>query len=158
MMSIIQTLLLASVALMAAASGRLGHAGTPTARGLGVGVTRFVCAHCTSTGQLSSGGLFLNRASVQRHNAASKHCRAADLGYWEIQVEAQAGDVMAGVGGAAGPAPDVRHQPPGDTAHAEQRRLHIFPGIESSRTDAFTLAAKWLDVQKVCMRSLVRIL
>ena len=30
------------------------------------------------------------------------------------QVEARAGDVMAGAGGAAGPAPDVRHQPPGD--------------------------------------------
>jgi hypothetical protein len=28
-------------------------------------------------------------------------------------VEARAGDVMAGAGGAAGPAPDVRHQPPG---------------------------------------------
>jgi hypothetical protein len=31
----------------------------------------------------------------------------------EIHVEARAGDVMAGAGGAAGPAPDVRHQPPG---------------------------------------------
>ncbi len=32
----------------------------------------------------------------------------------EFQVEARAGDVMACAGGAAGPAPDVRHQPPGD--------------------------------------------
>ncbi len=29
-------------------------------------------------------------------------------------MEARAGDVMAGGGGAAGPAPDVRHQPAGD--------------------------------------------
>ncbi len=29
-------------------------------------------------------------------------------------VEARAGDVMAGAGGAAGPAPEVRHQPAGD--------------------------------------------
>ena len=31
-----------------------------------------------------------------------------------VLVEALAGDVMAGAGGAAGPAPDVRHQPAGD--------------------------------------------
>ena len=75
----------------------LGHAGF-----------RVVCAHHdhdrTSTGQLSSGGLFLNRVSVRRHIA-------------EIQVESRAGDsdVMAGAGGAAGPAPDVRLQEQGDT-------------------------------------------
>ena len=115
MMSSIRSLLLASVALMAAASGKLQvGAGGPSAAGLGLGVSRFACAHCTATGQLSSRGLFLNRASVRRHIAASKHCRAADLGYQQIQVEARAGDVMAGAGGAAGPAPDVRHQPPGD--------------------------------------------
>ncbi len=112
MMSITWTLLLASVAVMAAASGKLGAGGPPA--GLGPGVTRFVCAHCTATGQRSSGGLFLNRASVLRLIAASKHCRAADLGYRGIQVEALAGDVMAGAGGAAGPAPDVLHQPPGE--------------------------------------------
>ncbi len=98
--------MLASVALMAAARGKL-HVGAPAAGGLSV--TRFVCAHCTATGQLSSSGLFLNRASVWRHIAASKHCRASDLGYQQIQVEALAGDVMAGAGGAAGPVPDVRH-------------------------------------------------
>jgi hypothetical protein len=32
-------------------------------------------------------------------------------------VEALPGDVMAGAGGAAGPAPDVRHQPPGRTEY-----------------------------------------
>jgi hypothetical protein len=119
MMSIIRALLLASVAVMAVASGKLGPgAGNPPAQlGRGPGLTRFVCAHCTATCLLSSSGLFLNRASVRRHIAASKHCRAADLGYREIHVEAQAGDmgdVMAGAGGAAGPAQDVRHQPPGD--------------------------------------------
>ena len=103
--------MLASVAIMAAASGK-HDVGAPAAGGLGV--TRIVCAHCTATSQLSSRGLFLNRASVRHHIAASKHCRAADLGYRQIQVEARAGDVMAGAGGAAGPAPDVRHQPPGD--------------------------------------------
>ena len=126
MMSLFRTLLLASVALMAAASGKpqVG-AGGPSAApaGLGLGVSRFVCAHCTATGQLSSRGLFLNRASVRRHIAASKPCRAADLGYREIQVEARAGDVMAGAGGAAGPAPDVRHQPPGDVIEESRASL-----------------------------------
>jgi hypothetical protein len=104
--------------MMAAASGKL-HLGAPAAGGLGV--TRFVCANCTTTGQLSSRGLFLNQDSVRRHIAASKHCRAADLGYRQIQVEARSGDVIAGAGGAAGPAPDVRHQPPGD---ANEERGH----------------------------------
>ena len=108
MMSII-SLLLASVAVMAAASGKLGTgAGGPLAQlGRGPGPIRFVCAHCTATGLLSSGGLFLNRASVRCHIAASKHCRAADLGYREIHVEARAGDVMAGAGCVAGPAQDI---------------------------------------------------
>ena len=35
------------------------------------------------------------------------------LTFREIHVEAQPGDVMAGAGGAAGPAPDVCDQPPG---------------------------------------------
>lgn len=77
------------------------------------GVTRFVCVNCTKTGKLSSRGLFLNRAAVRRHISAAKACFAADLGFSEIRVDARSGDVMAGLGGAAGPAPDVRHQPPG---------------------------------------------
>ena len=36
----------------------------------------------------------------------------SDLGFKEIHVEARPGDVMAGAGGAAGPAPDVCHQTP----------------------------------------------
>ena len=76
-------------------------------------VRRFVCVHCTATSHLSSRGLFLHRSAVLRHIRGSKPCFAADLGFKEIHVEARAGDVMAGAGGAAGPAPDVRHQPPG---------------------------------------------
>jgi hypothetical protein len=114
MMPIVPTLLVAAIAFMSSAvppaTGGLGGLGC----GPG-GVSRFVFVHCTSTGQLSSSGLFLNRAQVRRHILQSKPCHAADLGYREIRVhvEARAGDVMAGAGGAAGPAPDVRHQPPG---------------------------------------------
>ena len=88
----------------------------PTARRLRLGgVTRCMCALWLIAPQpagpwpLPSRCLFLNRASVRRHIAASKNCRAADLGYWEIHVEARAGDsdVMAGGGGGADPPPDV---------------------------------------------------
>lgn len=104
-------LLVAAMASMA----RPDHAGPPIHRAGGT-VTRFVCVNCTATCQLSSRGLFLHRAGVRRHISASKACFAADLGFKEIHVEARPGDVMAGAGGAAGPAPDVllvRHQPPG---------------------------------------------
>ena len=105
MSCIIRTLLL--VAVMASSAGP--DAGPP----IQCGVTRFVCVNCTKTGKLSSRGLFLNRAAVRRHISAAKACFAADLGFSEIRVDARSGDVMAGLGGAAGPAPDVRHQPPG---------------------------------------------
>ena len=96
----------------------------PTARRLRLGgVTRCMCAllliapQPAGPGPLPSHCLFLNRASVLHHISASKNCRAADLGYREIHVEgleALAGDVMASGGGAAGPPPDVQHQPPND--------------------------------------------
>ncbi len=42
-----------------------------------------------------------------------------------ILLEARAGDVMAGGGGAAGPAPDVRHQPAGDVLAEIQNSILI---------------------------------
>ena len=102
MSCIIRTLL--QVAVMASSAGP--DAGPP----IQCGVTRFVCVNCSKTGKLSSRGLFLNRAGVRRHISATKACFAAELGFREIRVDARSGDVMAGLGGAAGPAPDVRHQ------------------------------------------------
>ncbi len=62
--------------------------------------------------------LFLSRAEVLLHLAlASKLCFAAKLGFREIQVYVQTSDVMAGAGEAAGPTPDVRHQPEGTACH-----------------------------------------
>ena len=63
--------------------------------------------------------MFPNRASACRFKAVwVPPCQPESLarcgGPGQDQVEARAGDVMAGGGGAAGPAPDVRHQPPGD--------------------------------------------
>ena len=93
-----------------------------------------MCAHCTATGLPSSRGLFqvLNWGAIQRHIAAAKlgPCRAADIGFREIQVEALPGDVMAGGGGSAGTAsaPDFRHQEPGD-ASLEQCTVTIDTAI-----------------------------
>jgi hypothetical protein len=100
--------LLIAVAIMA--SRVSVPAAGPAAPGLGCRATR---AKCTETGQLSSWGLFLSRAAVLRHIAASKPCRAAKLGIRKIQVDVRTSDVMAGAGGGAGPAPDVQHQPEG---------------------------------------------
>jgi hypothetical protein len=74
---------------------------------------QWLVLQCSETGQLFSLGLFLSRAAVI---AASKPCRAAKLGIRQIQVDVRTADVMARAGGAAGPAPDVRHQPEGNSS------------------------------------------
>ena len=74
-----------------------------------LGVTRFVCVNCTATGhlQVSSRVFFLHRAGVCRHISASnlKAGFATDFGFKEIHDADR----------PAGPAPDIRHQPPGTT-------------------------------------------
>jgi hypothetical protein len=97
-------------------------------------MTSFVCVNCSKTCHLSSRRLFLNLAGVRRHINASKACFAAGLGFLDIRVDALAGDVMAGLGGAAGPSPDVRHQSPGK----KYTCTVTVPVI------ARTLVAKWL--------------
>jgi hypothetical protein len=108
------TLLLTAVALMASQATVQASPDSEQGRAAATRtLTRFVCAKCSETGQLSSRGLFLSRAAVHRHIGHSKPCSAAKMGIREIQVEFRTSDVMAGAGGAAGPAPDVRHQPQG---------------------------------------------
>ncbi len=55
-------------------------------------------------------------------DSTSKECFTTKLSFrglslaepkWDFQVDVWTSDVMAGAGGAAGPAPDVRHQPAG---------------------------------------------
>ncbi len=51
--------------------------------------------------------------TTQFHVGKSPNCLKLGLGVWEISIAAGTGaDVMAGGAGAAGPAPDVLHQPP----------------------------------------------
>ncbi len=70
----------------------------------------------------------------------------------KIQVEARAGDVMAGAGGAAGPAPDVWHQPAGDLPYE-------FPEQQSyTLSNPYWNQRSWrsgLKSRAVCMRSTV---
>ncbi len=81
---------------------------------VGCGVADFMCHR-------QQGHWHFDRPAIQPLPATypihkhSKTCKDADLGYREIQVEAPAGDVITGAGGAAGQAPGVGHQPPGDT-------------------------------------------
>ncbi len=48
---------------------------------------------------------------------AAAHRAEIHVDALKILVDARASDVMAGAGVAAGPAPDVRHQPPGKTIY-----------------------------------------
>ena len=81
--------------------------------------------------------MFLNQASVSRFKAARvpvPQCQSlARCGQdQDFQVEAWASDVMAGAGSAAGPAPDVRHQPPGD-ANEERAQLVLYIHNQSKK-------------------------
>ena len=91
LMAIFRPILLAALAFAVMASSVPISASALSdvlAAGAGAGrVTRFVCAHCTSTGKLFSRCLFLNWAAVRRHIAASKQCHATDAGIRTIQVE-----------------------------------------------------------------------
>ncbi len=66
----------------------------------------------------------VSQPSVSRFKAAwVPPCQPESLARCggQDQEEARAGAVMAGAGGAAGPAQDVRHQPPGDSDAKEER-------------------------------------
>ena len=90
--------------------------------------------------------MFLNLTSVCRFKAAwVPPCQSESLVRCggQDQVEALAGDVMAGAGGAADPAPDVRHQPPGD-AKEERGQPNVYsPGLRKSNADVLTLTVQW---------------
>ena len=90
-----------AVLVMSMASGRPVHT-----------ISRFVCMGCERQGEFRH--LYGLRRATTTHVGMSPVCRALGLGVREISVAAGAGaDVLACGAGAAGPAPDVRHPPPG---------------------------------------------
>ena len=66
---------------------------------------------CSSTGLQSGGTATGSFKTACQWVPTCQSLARQDL---DFQVEARAGDVMAGAGSAAGSAPYVRHQPPGD--------------------------------------------
>ena len=90
--------------------------------------------------------MFLNRTSVCRFKAAwVPPCQPESLARCggQDQVEARAGDVMAGAGGAAGPAPDVRLQPPGDANEERAQNVLYIHNQRNSSTIVLTLTMQW---------------
>jgi len=72
-------------------------------------------AHCQRRRPQQTAGLvYGSQLAATTHVGTLPHCRALWLGVLEISVAVGTGeDVMANGAGAAGAAPDVRHQPPG---------------------------------------------
>ena len=72
---------------------------------------RFICVACEERGTFTAAYPTARAAKI--HIGNSPPCRAADAGIREIALETRQTDAMVGGSGAAGPAPDLRHQPPG---------------------------------------------
>lgn len=81
-------------------------------------VTRYVCICCEQRGTFTSA--FSTIKSARIHIGKSRKCGAAGLGIREITLGTRQTDTMVGGSGAAGPAPDLRHQPPGWTHFRKQ--------------------------------------
>jgi len=75
------------------------------------------CAHYLALlvhGLRTAGQVYGSLLAATSNVGTLPHCRALGLSVLEISVAAGTGaDVMAGGAGAAGPTPDVRHQPQG---------------------------------------------
>ena len=72
---------------------------------------RFVCVACEIRGTFTTA--YPTARATKIHIAKSPACKLADLGMREIVLETRQTDAMVGGSGAAGPAPELRHQPPG---------------------------------------------
>ena len=104
--------LVSAVLLMSMASGRPVHT-----------ISRFICMGCERQGEFRH--LYGSRRAAAIHLGKSRQCRALGLGVREISIAAGTGaDVMAGGASAAGPAPDVRHQPLGNLGYPP-KKMHI---------------------------------
>ena len=78
--------------------------------------------------------LFGSRQAAKIHIGMTPDCRAPGLGVREISVAAGTGaDVMAGGAGAAGPTPDVCHQPQGYPDLLPYNNTQTYPTSRLSR-------------------------
>jgi hypothetical protein len=74
-----------------------------------------VCVGCKGTGPL-----FLTRKAASVHNFRSASCKGKGIKC--ITIETRPGDREVGGSGAAGPVPDLRHQPPGTVPYLQPRQ------------------------------------
>ena len=81
--------------------------------------TRYVCVCCEQRCTFTSA--FPTIRAARTHIGRSRTCAAAaGFGIQEITQETRQTNIMVGGSGAAGPAPDLRHQPPGSTHFCKQ--------------------------------------
>ena len=74
---------------------------------------QFVCVACEERAGDTFTTAFPTLSGAKSHIGKGPPCSAADLGLREIAQETRQTDTMVGSSAAAGPAPDLRHQPPG---------------------------------------------
>ena len=74
---------------------------------------RYICVCCEELEHSTFTSAFASVRAAKTHIGMSPACRAAGLGIRELVLETRQTDNMVGGSGAAGPAPDLRHQPPG---------------------------------------------
>ena len=82
---------------------------------------RFACVACDQR----AGGTFATAhptaSSAKIYICKSPPCRATDLGIREIVLDTRWTEAMVGGSGATGPAPDLRHQPPGSAWECKKK-------------------------------------
>ncbi len=124
-------------------------------QGLGVQVTRFVRVHCTQTGHLSSHGLFLSRAAVNRHIGHAKACRSAGMGYREMDPGGGRHGRRRGRSGTCAVDPTSSARYTGRIMYNDDIDTNIFI-VKHPVSGVCSLAVQWECMRIVCRRSRVR--
>ena len=81
--------------------------------------TQYVCVCCEQRGTFISA--FPTIRAARTHIGRSCTCAAAGLGIQKIMLKTRQTNTRVGCSSATGPAPDLRHQPPGSTHFCKQK-------------------------------------
>ena len=73
---------------------------------------------------------FPTRRAIKTHIGKSSVCWATGFGVKEVELETRPIDAMVGGTGAAGPAQDLLHQPPGRRIHFKKVGLRIIINLK----------------------------
>ena len=80
---------------------------------------QFVCASCPERGMFVT--LYHTIRAAGMHIGKSSVCWAFGMGVKEVELETLRTEAMVGGTGAAGPAPDLQHQPPCPRSFRKQK-------------------------------------